>query len=92
MLTSLPGLSSRSAGGDCNGFRLVEIPAIFYLGFWFVSQLLNGVLTVVAGTQGFGGVAWWAHVGGFVAGLVLAPLLAPSRSVRRSYVDEYFPW
>jgi len=70
----------------------VEIPAVFYLGFWFISQLLNGVLTVVAGAQAFGGVAWWAHVGGFVAGLLLGPLLARRRTMRRTYIDEYFPW
>jgi membrane associated rhomboid family serine protease len=70
----------------------VEIPAVVYLGFWFVSQLLNGVLSIVVGAQALGGVAWWAHVGGFAAGLVLGPLLKRRRYVRRVYVDEYFPW
>jgi membrane associated rhomboid family serine protease len=70
----------------------VEIPAVLYLGLWFVSQLFNGLLTIVSGTQAFGGVAWWAHVGGFVAGLVLGPLLARRRFVRCGYIDEYFPW
>ncbi|MGQ9601050.1 MAG: rhomboid family intramembrane serine protease [Anaerolineae bacterium] len=71
---------------------LVEVPAVFYLGLWFVSQLLNGLLTVVSGVQAFGGVAWWAHIGGFLVGLVLAPLLARRRRVRRVYIDEYYPW
>jgi membrane associated rhomboid family serine protease len=70
----------------------VEIPAMFYIGFWFLSQLLNGTLAVVGGTQTFGGVAWWAHVGGFIAGLILGPLLARRRYIRRRYVDEYYPW
>ena len=70
----------------------VEVPAVIFIGFWFVSQLLNGVLTVVAGVQALGGVAWWAHVGGFLAGLIFAPLLARRRDVRRAYLDEYFPW
>lgn len=70
----------------------VEVPAVIYLGFWFLSQLLNGVLSIVVGAQALGGVAWWAHVGGFVAGLVLAPVLQRRRYIRRSYVDEYFPW
>jgi len=70
----------------------VEIPAVFYLGFWFVSQLFNGVLTVMTGAQAFGGVAWWAHIGGFLAGLVLVRLFVYRRYVRRVYVDEYFPW
>ncbi len=70
----------------------VEIPALFYLGLWFVSQLLNGLLTIVSGVQAFGGVAWWAHIGGFLVGLVLAPLLARRRRVRRVYIDEFYPW
>lgn len=70
----------------------VEIPAVLYLGFWFVSQLLNGLLTVMTGAQAFGGVAWWAHVGGFVAGLVMVKLFAYQRYPRRVYIDEYYPW
>lgn len=69
----------------------VEIPATIYLGFWFLSQLFNGVLTVVKGQQAMGGVAWWAHVGGFLAGLAFGPLFA-RRPLRRAYVDEHFPW
>ena len=48
--------------------RLVEIPAIVVLGFWIVVQVLNGLLTL--GVQ-VGGVAWFAHIGGFVAGLIM---------------------
>jgi membrane associated rhomboid family serine protease len=49
---------------------IFELPALVYLGFWFVLQLQSGVASL--GTQGsVGGVAWWAHVGGFVAGMVL---------------------
>lgn len=70
----------------------VEIPALFYLGFWFISQLLNGFLTIATGAQAFGGVAWWAHVGGFIAGLLLTPFFIRRRYVRRVYIDEYFPW
>src|SRR2546425_1223185 len=69
----------------------VQNPATIYLGFWFLSQLLNGVLTVVKGQQAMGGVAWWAHVGGFLAGLAFGPLFA-RRPLRRAYVDEHFPW
>jgi membrane associated rhomboid family serine protease len=71
---------------------IVEIPAIVYLGFWFLSQLLNGTLAIVAGAQAFGGVAFWAHVGGFLAGTILVGLFAQGRYVRRVYVDEYSPW
>lgn len=70
----------------------VEIPAVFYLGMWFLSQLSNGLFSIMAGVQAFGGVAWWAHVGGFIAGLALAPFFARRRYVRRMYLDEYYPW
>ncbi len=70
----------------------VEVPAVIYLGLWFITQFFSGVLTVVGGAQALGGVAWWAHVGGFVAGLVLGPLLARRRRLRRVYLDEFYPW
>lgn len=70
----------------------IEVPALLYIGFWFLSQLLNGFLAIAGGMQAFGGVAWWAHVGGFVTGLLAAPLLGRRRYVRRVYLDEYFPW
>jgi len=54
------------------------VPAIVLLGFWFVLQFFSGLLSVGA-TEDVGGVAFWAHVGGFVAGVVLARLFAGSR-------------
>jgi membrane associated rhomboid family serine protease len=71
---------------------IVEIPALVYLGFWFLSQLLNGTLEIVAGAQSYGGVAWWAHAGGFIAGLVLVLLFTWRQYVRPVYIDEYRPW
>jgi membrane associated rhomboid family serine protease len=50
--------------------RAIYLPAIFVLGFWFVLQLINSALAPSEG----GGVAWGAHVGGFIAGIVLIPL------------------
>jgi membrane associated rhomboid family serine protease len=70
----------------------VEIPALVYLGFWFLSQLLNGTLEIVAGVQSYGGVAWWAHAGGFITGVVLVKLFARQQYVRPVYADEYWPW
>jgi len=53
-------------------FYLVEIPAYFFIGFWFLMQFLQGAAQqVIVGRLAEGGVAWWAHVGGFVAGVVL---------------------
>ena len=45
----------------------VEIPAVFYLGIWFVTQVFSGVASLGM-PAGMGGVAWWAHIGGFLLG------------------------
>ncbi len=50
---------------------LTEIPAAAYIGIWIAFQVLYAVLYRAVGVQG--GVAWFAHIGGFAAGLVLAP-------------------
>ena len=60
------------------------LPAWVMLGYWFVYQFLSGAASSVAGAQNMGGVAFWAHVGGFVAGIVLIKLL-PERPRRRRY-------
>jgi membrane associated rhomboid family serine protease len=53
-------------------FYTLEIPAYFFLGFWFLLQFLQGSMQLVSvGSVGQGGVAFWAHVGGFAAGIVL---------------------
>ncbi|MBM4352738.1 MAG: rhomboid family intramembrane serine protease [Deltaproteobacteria bacterium] len=54
-------------------FYFIRIPAFIFIGLWFALQLLYGYTSLLAQTPG--GVAWWAHVGGFAAGLVLAMLL-----------------
>ena len=58
-------------------FFTLRIPALFFLGFWFVQQAFNGVasLTPAAGAAMEGGVAYWAHAGGFVFGAILGPML-----------------
>lgn len=71
---------------------LVEIPALIFIGFWFASQLFNGLLATAAGAEALGGVAYWAHVGGFFVGLVLLPLFLLRRPARRVFVDERLPW
>jgi membrane associated rhomboid family serine protease len=53
----------------------VEIPAFVFLGLWFLLQALYGTSARAAGTVGQAGVAWWAHIGGFLAGVVLAWLM-----------------
>src|SRR5881296_1124310 len=71
--------------------RIMYIPAGFVLGFWFILQLLQGTMS---GGQG-GGVAWWAHIGGFVAGMALVGLFK-HRSVKffnpphyRSHIEDW---
>lgn len=67
----------------------VRIPAVVLLGFWFVLQLFSGVGSINPGVDE-GGVAYWAHVGGFAAGLLIViffrPLLSRSRRPRDSWV------
>src|SRR5262249_18751548 len=58
----------------------IEVPAFFFLGFWFLLQVISG-LPELAFSSAQGGVAWWAHIGGFVAGVVLIPFFK-RRSVR----------
>jgi membrane associated rhomboid family serine protease len=51
--------------------QLVQLPAVFFLGFWFLQQFLAGAWSLAVKTAQGGGVAWFAHIGGFVAGLLL---------------------
>ncbi|MBN2149564.1 MAG: rhomboid family intramembrane serine protease [Anaerolineales bacterium] len=57
--------------------RLTTVPAVIVLGMWFLLQLFSGVLSL--GGPDVGGVAFWAHIGGFVAGVVTAKLLPSQR-------------
>ncbi len=53
----------------------VEIPALVFIGLWFLIQLVNGIITLPM--VGLGGVAWWAHIGGFVVGYLLIDKFLP---------------
>jgi membrane associated rhomboid family serine protease len=70
--------------------RIVELPALVYLGFWFISQLFNGLFALSAAAFQSGGVAWWAHIGGFVFGLAIIRFICPPAC--RTYADQYRPW
>jgi len=52
-------------------FQFIEIPAFIFLGYWLLLQLISAGIT----PKGVGGVAWWAHIGGFIAGLILVKVL-----------------
>ena len=69
----------------------VEIPAFIYLGIWLFTQVSSGLLSL--GAYGaFGGIAWFAHIGGFLVGLLLVRFFARRRDVYRNwYPDDYQP-
>lgn len=65
---------------------IVNVPAIIYLGLWFLSQLYSGVFALAMPTgAAMGGVAWWAHIGGFLFGLLLGRVF-----LRK--VPQYYYW
>jgi hypothetical protein len=51
-------------------FQFFELPAFIFLGYWFLIQLLSAGLT----GSGAGGIAWWAHIGGFAAGMIVVKI------------------
>ena len=58
------------------GFRYVtEVPALMMIGLWALLQFISGIGSIAVTDETTGGVAYWAHIGGFVAGLVLAFVL-----------------
>jgi membrane associated rhomboid family serine protease len=62
-------------------WRAVEVPAMFFLLVWFLMQVLSGAASLTATHALAGGVAWWAHIGGFVSGMVLGVLLSTWKRV-----------
>lgn len=57
-------------------FTTVQIPALFFLGFWFIQQALFSLFTLGGSVNvGSAGIAYWAHSGGFLVGIILGPLL-----------------
>ena len=58
-------------------FTIVEVPATIFLGFWFISQLFSGWLSLHGADVN--SVAWWAHIGGFVFGMLAVRLFARRR-------------
>ncbi len=66
-----------------------ELPAVTYLGFWALSQMFSGALSL-AEPGDVGGVAWWAHVGGFVTGIALQfAFVRRGRAYRHPSRDEH---
>jgi membrane associated rhomboid family serine protease len=74
-------------------FTIVTLPAILLIGLWFLLQFFDGVAALSHVQQGMVGVAYFAHVGGFVAGLVIAlltrPWLQPPADVSYPYIPRH---
>ncbi len=51
---------------------IIDISAMVFIGFWFLMQFFSGLQS--AGLESSGGIAWWAHVGGFLAGILMVPI------------------
>jgi membrane associated rhomboid family serine protease len=70
-------------------FTIMEIPAVLFLAFWFVTQLFSGLMSL-NGASG-GGVAWWAHIGGFLFGMLAVTFFSRGRGAYSGY-PTYRAW
>jgi membrane associated rhomboid family serine protease len=69
------------------------VPAVMFLGWWFILQFFNGALSLVGSPSQAGGIAWWAHIGGFVFGALLCSVVKVKHFYRRHHEEEEtFPW
>ncbi|MBW1971636.1 MAG: rhomboid family intramembrane serine protease [Deltaproteobacteria bacterium] len=68
-----------------------ELPAVLFIGIWFYIQLFSGTLSLA--TKGsYGGIAWWAHIGGFISGIIFGFIFVKFKPKRRLCADERTPW
>jgi membrane associated rhomboid family serine protease len=72
-------------------FTIVELPAILFLGIWFLEQAVFGYFNLTNGGGNGGGVAYFAHIGGFVFGLLAIKLFADERKRRRQQEAALLP-
>jgi membrane associated rhomboid family serine protease len=71
--------------------QIIEVPAVVFLGLWFLLQLVSGVGSQLAAATGeaAGGIALWEHVGGFVVGALLVKLMARPERAGIEWYDTY---
>ena len=81
-LISYPGARSASLVPILFIFTIVDVPAVLFLIFWFVSQLYSGLFAIQGGSAS--GIAWWAHIGGFIFGLIMVSFFG-----RRTVYQRY---
>lgn len=66
---------------------IVLLPAVVFIGMWFLFQFWSGLLSLAV--PHLGGVAWWAHIGGFITGLILAPIMREKQKPIRYRIRVY---
>ncbi|MCX7000258.1 MAG: rhomboid family intramembrane serine protease [Candidatus Sumerlaeota bacterium] len=66
-----------------------EIPAVVYLLFWFILQFLSGTQALLSGAGQVGGIAFWAHIAGFISGIILLRVFIRKRSQSETYNRYY---
>lgn len=67
------------------------VPAVFFLGWWFILQFFSGTLSLLGNPGEVGGIAWWAHVGGFAFGALLCTAIKANH-FDRHYQKEVLSW
>jgi membrane associated rhomboid family serine protease len=67
-------------------FTIVEIPAAIFLVFWFISQVYSGLFAMQGASES--GIAWWAHIGGFVFGVMMVSFFARRTTYRSGYLER----
>ncbi len=66
-------------------FSLITVPAYIALGMWFISQFFNGIFALQNADAIYaGGIAWWAHIGGFAVGLVIGLMFRQRRQPKKA--------
>ena len=65
--------------------EIIEVPSYVFLGFWFFIQFFNGTLSLGSSNL-YGGIAWWAHIGGFLTGVYIISLV---RKYRDGFLSRY---
>ncbi len=74
------------------GLGFFEVPAAVLLVMWFLLQFINGLAAITTASPSVGGIGWWAHIGGFVAGWLLARLFARRPRPRPVFPYDWYEW
>ncbi len=74
------------------GLGFFEVPAAVLLVMWFLLQFVNGLAAITTASPSVGGIGWWAHIGGFVAGWLLVRLFARRPRPRPVLPYDWYEW